>query len=160
MLITLLRHASAEDRQLLLADEERALTEKGIKQMKRVARFCQNHALIPEKLFSSPLTRAKQSAQVLQQQLDTHPDLVIVDWLAINSEIEIIIAELKKLATKSYNEVWLVGHEPTFSMLIENLIESLDNSIIIKKASLTRLDVDFSASTPARLLWSIPCKLM
>jgi phosphohistidine phosphatase SixA len=48
MLITLLRHASAEDRSVTLADEKRILTEKGIKQSKRVASFCQSRQLLPE----------------------------------------------------------------------------------------------------------------
>ena len=58
------------------------------------------------------------------------------------------------------NDVWLVGHEPDFSSVIAQLLQTGCEHIVIKKASLTLLDADFSGKPTAKLLWSIPCSLM
>ena len=55
MLITCLRHATAEPH--TLEDADRALVKKGKNQVKRVADFCRKNALLPGVLFSSPLRR-------------------------------------------------------------------------------------------------------
>lgn len=160
MLVTFLRHATAADRSLGVPDAERALIEKGEKQVKRLAAFCQANQLMPAALYCSPLLRARQTAKILQEQLPDCPPPETVDWLGIDTSSQAIIAELGKLAEEGINDVWLVGHEPDFSETIGQLINASGGSIAIKKASLTRLDADFSDEPAATLLWSIPCGLM
>lgn len=160
MLITLLRHATAEPHADPLADAERALVKKGKDQMVRVAEFCRKHALVPAKLYTSPLRRAQQTAKLLQTHLPDCPAVEMVEWLSLGADPRLIIAELKVLQDAGVNDVWLVGHEPTMSGLIARLIDAADDSILIKKASLTRMEVDFANSQSAQLLWSIPCALM
>lgn len=160
MLITFLRHATAEDRRLAVPDVERALTEKGEKQIKRLAAFCQANQLIPAKIYCSPLLRAQQTANILQTQLTKCPAAETADWLGTDTSPKAIIAELGKLADRGLDDVWLVGHEPDFSETIAQLVAMSGANIAIKKASLTRLDADFSGQPSASLLWSIPCSLM
>ncbi len=159
MLITCLRHATAEPHALASADAERALIKKGRDQVIRVAEFCRKNSLIPSVLFTSPLLRAQQTAKLLAGRLPDCDQPNIVDWLAAGADSDSIIIELKKLDAAAINDVWLVGHEPDISELISRLLGVEGGGILIKKASLTRLDVDFSA-TSAQLLWSIPCALM
>lgn len=160
MLVTFLRHATAEDRSLATPDSERALTGKGEKQVKRLAAFCQANQLIPTKFHCSPLLRAQQTAKILQAQLPTCPAPETVDWLGINSSPQTIISELGRLADQGVDDVWLVGHEPDFSETIGQLLQAASDCIAIKKASLTRVDVDISDPPSATLQWSIPCSLM
>ena len=160
MHITFLRHANAEDRSLAGSDAERALIEKGEKQVKRLAAFCQANQLLPGAIYSSPLLRARQTARILHEQLSECPAPEIVDWLSTATSPRTIIAELGKLADRGVDDVWLVGHEPDFSETIGQLLNTAGDSIVVKKASLTRLDADFSASPNATLLWSIPCSMM
>ncbi|WP_347988198.1 phosphohistidine phosphatase SixA [Methylomonas sp. AM2-LC] len=160
MLITLLRHANAEDRSLTVADEKRILTEKGIKQSKRVADFCESKQLLPEILLSSPLTRAEQTAKIVQKNLKACPEVTLVTWLENGTPLKVVVAELGKLAEQQLDNIWLVGHEPDFSELIAYLLQSKGDHFSIKKASLTSLDVCFTGTPTARLLWSIPCSLI
>lgn len=160
MLITCLRHATAEPHRLPSEDAGRALIEKGVAQVNRVAEFCLKHELIPGALYSSPLLRARQTAAGLQNELKNCPGLIVVDWLKLGAEPEIIILELKKLQAAAFEDVWLVSHEPDISDLIARLLNAPAASLDIKKASLTRIHVDFSGTRSARLLWSIPCALM
>ncbi|MDD4915068.1 MAG: histidine phosphatase family protein [Methylococcales bacterium] len=160
MFITFLRHATAEDRKLAIPDAERALTDKGEKQVKRVAAFCQANQLLPGVIFSSALLRAQQTAKVLQSNLPDCPLPQIVTWLNTDSSPEIIIAELALLDNQGVDDVWLVGHEPAFSSVIAQLLHADDGNIIVKKASLTHLEADFVIQPNAKLLWSLPCGLM
>jgi phosphohistidine phosphatase SixA len=160
MIITFLRHATAEDRSLGIPDPARALTEKGKNQVKRVASFCQNRLMIPQTLFCSPLERAKQTAILLHDRLPKCPYPQVVSWLGIETSPYNIIAELSKLDDHHLEDVWLVGHEPDFSSTIGLLLHTSSDNILIKKASLTQLDVDFTDDPTATLLWSIPCSLL
>jgi len=159
MLITCLRHATAEPHSVI-ADGDRALVKKGIDQMARVAEFCRKHALLPGRLYCSPLRRAEQTAQLLAEGLPDCPQPKVAEWLVSGAVPEEIVAELAILQAAGIDDVWLVGHEPDISMLVGHLLGAEDDCILIKKASLTRLDVNFASDSAAQLLWSIPCALM
>ncbi|WP_026603457.1 SixA phosphatase family protein [Methylomonas sp. 11b] len=160
MLITFLRHATAEDGGLSIPDADRALIDKGEKQVKRLAAFCLANGLIPGSIYCSPLLRAQQTARILNQRLPGCPAPQTVDWLGIDNSALTIIAELSKLADLGLDDIWLVGHEPDFSTTVSLLLGTAADNIVIKKASLTRLDADLSDQASAKLLWSIPCSLM
>lgn len=160
MLITCLRHATAEPTILNKEDSERALIKKGREQTKRVAEFCRKNALTPSVLYSSPLRRAQQTANSLHSGLIDCPPPTTVEWLSPDQPSEMIVSELKQLEGAGVDDVWLVGHEPNLSRLIGNLLDVDGECLQIKKASLTRLQIDFSGKTAARLLWLIPCALM
>ena len=160
MLITFIRHATAEEAILDLADADRRLVEKGIKQAKRVAKFCQAQRLLPELLLASPLRRAEQTAELLHTYLPNCPEVKTVDWLAISTPTAKLLKALTKLAEQNLDDIWLVGHEPDFSVHIAYLLQTNRAQFLIKKASLTRLEIEFSSPPKARLLWSIPCSLL
>jgi phosphohistidine phosphatase len=161
MLITFLRHATAELHSPDRADAERALIEKGKQQVKRVAAFCAATQLTPRYLLHSPLLRAVQTAQWLQQRLPGCAVPQSAAWLSIDSDPHGVIGELAKLDAMGRDDVWLVGHEPDFSQIIALLLQLQGGQTVVKKASLIRVEVDFSRQPPcARLLWSVPCALM
>lgn len=160
MLITCLRHATAEPHTSCWADAERALVKKGLRQVSQVAAYCRQQALLPGTLYSSPLKRAQQTAQCLQAALPGCPPVQVVSWLGLQAEQATLLAELQNLQEVGAEDVWLVGHEPDFSELIACLLHSQAAHFCIKKASLTRLAVDFKQPEQNRLLWSVPCALM
>lgn len=157
--ITFLRHATAQDRELPIADESRTLIAKGVRQMKRVAGFCDRHRLRPAYLFCSPLVRAQETAAVLQEYLPACPPANVVPWLSGGSP-ETMVMKLEQLTGKGLHDVWLVGHEPDFSATISLLLGSQTPRLKVKKASLIRLQVNFQARHENRLLWSVPNTLM
>lgn len=162
MLITCLRHATAEPHSLQIADAERGLIKKGMEQTARVAEFCRKNSLLPGRLYCSPLLRTKQTAQLLAEALSDCSSPREAEWLLSGAEPQEIVAELTILQASGVEDVWLVGHEPDISMLISYLLGAEENCILIKKASLTRLNVDLvsGSEVTAQLLWSIPCALM
>lgn len=160
MLVTFLRHATAEDRGLTASDEGRALVKKGREQVQRVAEFCRRNALLPAALYCSPLLRAQQTATLLQSRLPGCPVVNRGDWLSPGAGVERVVAELQALEAEGFNDVWLIGHEPDISLLLAALLGVSPDILMIKKASLTRIDVDFASGCSARLMWGLPCALM
>lgn len=155
-----LRHATAQDRQLPIPDAERALTDKGLRQVRAVARFCQRQGLLPQRLLSSPLVRAVETATLFSHHLPDCPRPQIVDWLRLGTPAAEAIEHLRDSVDSAPGSLWLVGHEPDLSDLISRLLGSPHPIVQVKKASLTCITVEPRTSQPGQLLWSVPCSLM
>lgn len=155
-----LRHATAQDRQLPIPDAERALTDKGMRQTRAVARFCQRQGLLPQRLLSSPLVRAIETATLFSHHLPDCPRPQIVDWLRLDTPTEQALDHLRESLDKTSESLWLVGHEPDLSDLISHLLGSAHPIVRVKKASLTCITVEPHSTQPGQLLWSVPCGLM
>lgn len=153
-----LRHATAQDRHLPIPDAERTLTDKGLGQARAVARFCERQGLRPQRLLSSPLVRAVETATQFSQHLPGCPRPQVVDWLRLGMPVAQALSELREAV--GADSLWLVGHEPDLSDLISRLLGSPHPIVRIKKASLTCITVKPRSSQPGQLLWSVPCALM
>ncbi len=154
MKLLLLRHADAAT--IAVTDDQRVLSEKGLKQAKRVAAFCRLQELAPDLILASPLPRARQTAKTVASKLEIR--LEIVPWLSIESQPEEILAGIADHA--HMESVMLVGHEPDFGLLTTFLLGSPSDSIRIRKATLLHLEVTEWKAGGARLEWSVPVKLM
>jgi phosphohistidine phosphatase len=155
MHLYLLRHADADTPAEI--DEQRFLSEKGMMQSNRVARFCDAHNIHPQHILSSPLRRAHQTAAAVAALLKS--ELVTVRWLACGATPEAILERLDEYKTSA--SVMLVGHEPDIGILVARLIGSRPlDSIHIRKASLTLVDIPDLTLGIGRIEFSIPVKLM
>lgn len=155
MLLYLLRHANADP--VAASDDDRALTEKGEAQARKVARFCDERDLRPELILTSPLRRARQTAEPVGERLRCA--VLVVPWLASGMAPEDGVAGLHEYS--SFPSVMLVGHEPDFSLLIAHLLGMPDPpKITVRKASLTLLELRAPRAGAATLSFSLPCRLM
>ena len=155
MLIYLLRHADAETP--AASDDERSLSDKGIAQARKVARFCEAHDIKPSLALTSPLRRTQETAQLVTGVLQV--ELQIAPWLASGMHPHAAMEELR--AHRSLDSVMLVGHEPDFSSLAAHLLGlPTNNNIHVRKASLTLIDLDIFRPGAGSLLFSLPSKLM
>jgi len=155
VLLYLLRHADAETP--APSDDARPLSEKGIDQAKKVARFCEAHDMHLSLILTSPLRRAHETAKPVAAAL--RAELVMAPWLASGMHPQAALEELR--AYRAQSSVMLVGHEPDFSQLAAHLLGlPTNNAIHIRKASLTLLEIDVFRAGAANLQFSLPCKLM
>ena len=151
----LLRHADADT--VAPTDDERFLSEKGMMQAQRVARFCEAHDLRPDLVLTSPLRRAHQTASMFVEKVDV--ELRTVLWLSSGAEPAAIVKELREL--RNLASVMLVGHEPDFSHLAAHLIGAPQpENIRIRKASLMLFTIREFTAGGARLEYSVPPKLL
>ena len=82
MKLYFLRHGIAEDQGPGGADAERRLTEEGTGEMRGVARGIRELDLDLDRILSSPLVRAQQTAEALHKGLAPAPQLQTCEELA------------------------------------------------------------------------------
>jgi phosphohistidine phosphatase len=151
----LLRHADAETE--APSDDERFLSEKGMLQAQRVARFCEAHQIKPAIVFTSPLRRAHQTAAVLADK--ARVDLRTVLWLASGAAPENMLKELAEF--RGHESAMIVGHEPDFSRFAAFLVGAAHaENIHIRKSTLALFSILEFHGGGARLEFSIPVKMM
>jgi phosphohistidine phosphatase len=155
MILYFLRHADAEDS--APSDFERKLTPKGIGQADKVGKFLLRHGIEPEVILSSPVVRAKHTAESVAKSLGM--DIALEECIACGMRTATLLQRLA--AHKGCASLLLVGHEPDFSTTIGDLIGIRDpGALLIQKASLTAIDTPWLEEGAGQLVFSIPVRLM
>jgi len=155
MIVAFLRHAEAEPSET--NDFGRRLTEKGRLQAQKVALFCERNQFIPDLLISSPVVRARQTADIVAEVLKC--PVKEGPWLACGMSHARCVAELDKLA--EHRCVLLTGHEPDFSDSLAYLLGMPNSSSLrIRKASLTVLEYSPHESPRGQLQFLITPKYL
>ena len=155
----LVRHAIAADRGSDYPDDsKRPLTSAGIARFRKVAKALTNLNVGIDVIISSPLTRAKQTADILAQTLPGRPPVVLSDSLAPAGTPASVFQELAKHMRKG--RIALVGHEPNMGELAGRLIGAR-NALEFKKGGICR--IDFEVLPPkgtGQLRWFVPPKML
>ena len=157
MQLLLLRHAIAEDREAFARtgrdDRLRPLTDEGRKKLRKAARALAS--LVPDLALvaTSPLARARESAEIVTRELGKKPVLSEVSDLAPDGDLAGVVKFLQ--AQKALPAVALVGHEPNLSELAGLLLTGKERSFIeLRKGGACLIDFP-GRLTPgaAVLLW-------
>jgi len=152
MELLVIRHAKAEDHGHPQGDRARALVPKGEVQSERIGRFLHRLDCLPDVTLTSPLVRARQTAERMCAAAGL-PAPVVQPWLASGMAPDAAVAELA--AFGEFDRVAVVGHEPDLSGLVAALLGTTADAIEVKKASVTRLLLD-PRGRRARLLFHAP----
>jgi phosphohistidine phosphatase len=152
--LILLRHGKAEDSHTE-GDFSRNLLEKGREQARRAARLLQSGGILPQIVLTSPLIRARQTAEEFCQTAKM-PGALVQGWLNSGMSPETALREL--VAFPEFSRVAIVGHEPDFSQLLQWILGTSGGMIQVKKGAIACVRI----SPPARhgiLRYLIPPKL-
>jgi phosphohistidine phosphatase len=110
-------------------------------------------------VLSSPLTRARETAQVLAVGLKPKPAIAEVEALAPGGRPQ-AIAEAIKTHAKRYRRLALVGHEPDLGELAARLLGARGN-VEFKKGGVCLIDVDGATPNgPGTLRWMLTPKAL
>jgi phosphohistidine phosphatase len=133
-------------------DHERPLTKEGLKKMKEQAKTLLALDLKLDAILSSPYTRAYQTADIVAAKLRL--DVRTEPRLAPGFNMD----QLKEIVASFNDEqaLLLVGHEPTFSMVIAELIGG--GRVQMKKGALARVDVN--RELQGELVWLLQPKVL
>jgi len=155
MTIYFLRHADAED--FAETDFDRKLTVKGLDQAARVGNFCVARGIKPTTILTSPLVRARETANIVGRKLGVEP--VIQDWIACGMQPATLFEKL--IARGKPESLMIVGHEPDLGVAIASFLGLDDCSVLnIRKATLTGIEA-FSLGPGAGVLdFCIPARLV
>jgi phosphohistidine phosphatase len=152
-----LRHGVAvEPQEWRGSDADRPLTRDGIKRMEHEAGGIARLSLDLRLIVTSPLLRAKQTASIVADELRMRDELVVDDRLANGFNAEGCRAILADHADA--DSVLLVGHEPTMSAVIGELIGGA--SVELKKGGLAGVELAGRAGRAGTLICSIPPKVL
>ena len=155
----LVRHAIAAERGSDYPDDsKRPLTSDGISRFKKTVKALAALDVDVDVIISSPLTRAKQTAEILSQGLASKPSVTLTDALAPAGTPAAIFQELSKHMRKA--RIALVGHEPNIGELAARLINSR-TPIEFKKGGICRIDFEvFPPKGSGQLRWFVPPKFL
>ena len=148
----LVRHGIAADRGDDYPDDgKRPLTSKGAARMREIAKGLRELNVTVDVVLTSPLVRAKQTAQILVDGLKPSPTLAVVQTLAPGStpaQVAEALGDFRKA-----RRIAIVGHEPGLGELAAWLVGA-KTRVPFKKGGVCRIDVPaFPPSGGGELVW-------
>ena len=151
----LVRHAIAAERGPEWPDDtRRPLTERGISRFKEAVKGLGHLDVTVDEIFTSPLVRARQTAELLAAGLDGKPPVKILEALAPGHSFTSLMSQLAKAGKR--RRIALVGHEPDLGELAAHLIGA-GRALAFKKGGVCRIDIgDLSSKRAGSLIWFFP----
>ena len=142
MLIYLWRHGQAEKDSLTGKDDDRVLSPEGRNEIIEVADrlFGNEGTKKPEKIFTSPLARARESAEMIQGYLACAGGLETLPELRSGTGTDALIAAVRKSAG-SLSSFVLVGHMPDLGQLADRFLGHPDQRISLRPAGTLRIEL-------------------
>ncbi len=138
MELYLVRHAAAEERLAGRPDAERRLTSEGREEFGAGVRGLRALGLRPDRLLTSPLVRARETARLLAAGLDG-PEPEIEEALSPGGSGEELLGSLRGAGER----VFLVGHEPDLGRLLLLAVAGRPgDGAPLKKGGAARIDFE------------------
>ncbi len=148
MRLYFLRHASASD--IAPTDAERSLTDTGREEARVVGVALNSLGARPTKIFTSPLLRARQTAEQAAKPFGIRPETL--DELQNSASTATLIKSIKGCARA--DEILLVGHMPSLSEHIAALVGAASaDSVPLGKAGIACVELEELRIGAGQLRW-------
>jgi phosphohistidine phosphatase len=147
----LVRHAEAIERSGTTPDASRYLTTKGRLAFRKIARRVRRAGIAPDVIFTSPLLRAVQTAEILAERLKHEGAVVVAKELSPGFDLRALRSLLS--GAGSLGEAAFVGHEPDLGLLAAALL-AVPGDFPLRKGAVLALEADGGARIgTAKFLW-------
>lgn len=134
-----MRHAKAAAGGILIADKDRPLSEKGVKDVSKLANKLSKKDLDFELIITSPAVRTISTAQIIAKGLKiSHAHLVVNDSLYAAEAMNLL--KVISSVSKKIDKLMVVGHNPGL-MSLASLIAG--EPISLSTCSLIKFSFDF-----------------
>jgi phosphohistidine phosphatase len=148
MRLYLVRHGMSVDRaEFAGPDEDRPLTAKGRRDLARLFRSLRGHEDPPEEIWTSPLVRTVQTAEICEMQWGEDAPIKVSRSLLFDAPVFALLDEIKSRNPKS--PLALVGHEPQLGLLFTHLTGS-KTELSLPKGSMCRIRYRPEEQPPGR----------
>lgn len=149
--IYLVRHGIAAERGKEWPDDsKRPLTHKGRARLREIAAGLKTHEVELDLILSSPLVRARQTADLLRDGLGVEAPVEETTALAPGGAPAALLDVLRR---KNVPRVALVGHEPDLGQLAAFLIGARA-PLVFRKGGVCRIDFEkLPPAPPGHLVW-------
>ena len=151
-------------------DIQRQLTGSGKKEVIQVAKSLKRLRVKFNYIFSSPWTRAFQTAKIIAAEYKLIEQIEQCEELKPNGNKDFLYNKLKKMNVDSV--VLIIGHEPYLSNMISDIISNNNNSmdknhnenrinIVLKKAGLSKINITSTVpKLKGELSWLLTPKIL
>lgn len=155
----LVRHAIAAERSAEWPDDaQRPLTARGIQRFSEEVLGLRRLDVIIDEVITSPLVRAKQTADLLAAGLTGKPAVRVLATLEPGHSPGAVMTQVAKLARR--HRIALVGHEPGLGELAAHVIGA-SRPLPFRKGSVCRIDLPSLTSKHAgALVWFASPKML
>ena len=137
-----------------IPDDERPLTPKGEKRMHQIARSLRRLDLKLDRIITSPLPRARATAEVVAEELDAGDLLETADVLRAGADAATIRNWLRE---RTEDRLMIVGHNPALTDLITLLVLGATRPqpqvCDLKKGAIAALKPSTTSPDRCELLW-------
>ncbi len=116
MKLYLVRHASASD--VAPSDADRELTKEGREESRILGAALRKAGTKPEQILTSPLLRARQTADIIARELNFPDEVTACDELLNDHPLDKLLRAVKA------KETILVGHMPSLAEHLAGLLGS------------------------------------
>jgi phosphohistidine phosphatase len=140
-----------------VADDERPLTGRGRRRFRRAARGLARIADRPDVLLTSPLPRARATAEIAARawgRVEPRDEPALARGRI--ADITALLGTLPPEAT-----VALVGHEPTLSSLLARLLGGARaEGLVLRKGGAALVDLAGTPGEGGRLIWYLKPRIL
>jgi phosphohistidine phosphatase len=151
MRIYLVRHSEAVDRVPPMPDAARYLSARGRVSFREMARRFRDAGAHPTRMFTSPLVRAVQTAEILSETLQYDGEILLDPRLSPGFDVSKLASVLDDHPLE--REVAFIGHEPDLGDIVTRLL-SLPQRYAMRKGDIAALDLTIPGDPPrVDLVW-------
>jgi phosphohistidine phosphatase len=150
MKLYFIRHATATD--IALNDAARELTEEGRDEAAIAGAALAGLGVDPSAIFTSPLVRARQTAEIVAKGLKHKNKVQTIEELTNDTSTADLICFLKRFEKEK--EVALVGHAPSLSIHVAALVGAKNHEgIPLGKGGIACVELDELLAGKGELRW-------
>ena len=117
--LMLLRHGKSDWDAGAANDHSRPLNARGVRSAERMGEVIRDLGIVPDLVISSTATRARSTAELARLSGGWNSRLVLDDGLygaSVGDTLAVVAAQ-----AGDHTRVMLVGHQPTWSMVVKHL---------------------------------------
>lgn len=157
----LVRHAIAAERGPSYPDDRlRPLTPTGIARFRETVAGLKELDVSVDVVLSSPLVRARETAELLAAGLPGKPPIETLDALAPGGRLALVVEAITKYARRRLRRLALVGHQPDLGDLGSRLLGAR-GALEFKKGGVAYLELDGATPAgPGTLHWMLPPRVL
>ncbi len=154
--IFIVRHGIAEDSSPG-GDSQRQLTADGIARIEEVAAALVILDVCPDRILSSPLVRARQTAEIISRSVSRRIELL--GELSPGYQPDDVCSRLANM--EEVESVMLVGHQPNCSELVSYLLGGSSGiGVEFKKGGVSFIQAERVGPSRGTLVWHMPPKAL
>lgn len=127
-ILYLARHAKSDWSIPGQKDFERELNTRGLTDAPKMGRKLHEMQVLPDLILSSPAVRAKNTAELMAEQLQYELDKIVFDEELYEASVRNLMAVISRVSPEN-NKIMIFGHNPSLTYMAEYLTKEVIGNI-------------------------------